>query len=61
MIKIEYQNNHKYCDENPYKNIYQPPQHFYINNHCKYCKCCKFVKVGIFEYIFKYIFRLQVK
>lgn len=60
MFKIEYQNNNKYCSENPNKNIYQPSQHYYINNNCKYCRTPKYESLGIFEYILKYIFRLQV-
>jgi hypothetical protein len=59
MFKIEYQNNNKYCPDNPNKNHNHSLQHFYINNNCKYCKCSKFVSVGIFEYIFTYIFRLR--
>uniref|UniRef100_A0A6C0DEZ3 Uncharacterized protein n=1 Tax=viral metagenome TaxID=1070528 RepID=A0A6C0DEZ3_9ZZZZ len=60
MYTFEYQNNDKYCPENPNKNIFQSNQHYYINNNCKYCKCSKYITVGIFEYIFRYIFRLRV-
>jgi hypothetical protein len=60
MYKIQYQNNDNYCSENPNKNLYKLSPHFYINNHCKYCKISKFVTVGIFEYIFRYIFRLKL-
>lgn len=56
---FEYQNNDNYCPENPNKNIYQPGQHYYINNNCKYCKCSKYISIGIFEYIFRHIFRLR--
>lgn len=56
---FEYQNDHTYCPENPNKNIYQLKQHYYINNNCKYCKCSKYISIGIFEYIFRYIFRLR--
>jgi hypothetical protein len=60
MYKIEYQNNNKYCPENPNINVYKLSTHFYINNHCKYCRCPKYESLGIFEYILKYIFRLRV-
>lgn len=60
MYKFEYQNNDKYCYENPNKNCFQTTQHYYINNNCKYCKCSKYIRVGIFEYIFRYIFRLRL-
>jgi hypothetical protein len=56
---FEYQNNDKYCPDNPNKIYSQSARHFYINNNCKYCKCSKIVSVGIFEYIFRYIFRLR--
>jgi len=60
MFKIEYQNNNKYCPDNPNKNLYKLSPHFYVNNNCKYCKCSKYLSIGIFEYIFRYIFRLKV-
>uniref|UniRef100_A0A6C0CX47 Uncharacterized protein n=1 Tax=viral metagenome TaxID=1070528 RepID=A0A6C0CX47_9ZZZZ len=60
MYKIEYQNNDNYCSENPNKNVCKLSTHFYINNNCKYCKCSKYIYIGVFEYIFRYIFRLKV-
>lgn len=60
MYVLEYQNNDKYCTENPNKNLYKVSHHFYVNNNCKYCKCSKYLSIGVFEYIFRYIFRLKV-
>jgi len=60
MYKFEYQNKDKYCPENPNKNHCKVVQHYYINNNCKYCKCSKYVYIGIFEYILRHIFRLRV-
>jgi hypothetical protein len=56
MSKIlTYQNEDKYCKENPNKYGLGIPSHYYINNNCKYCNCEKFYTINVASRVANYI------
>lgn len=55
MTKIlTFQNENKYCKSNPNKNGVGIPNHYYINNNCKYCNCEKIYTINVMSRITAY-------
>ena len=55
MSKIlTFQNENKYCCKNPNKYGVGIPNHYYINNNCKYCKCDKTYTINVMSRVADY-------
>jgi len=55
MTKIlTFQNENKYCKSNSNKHSVGIPNHYYINNNCKYCNCEKIYTINVMSRITEY-------
>jgi len=55
MTKIlTFQNENKYCKSNSNKHSVGIPNHYYINNNCKYCNCEKIYTINVMSRITAY-------